>query len=148
MAQCPKCGTEVAAKFCPNCGTATQTAPPPYVPPVAAANQSQTPFQPLGQYPAQPYGAPAAKPGSLWQGIVALVLGVLISAFISLGMTGVEAGDMVEARIGAYAILAVGAVLVLPFAIWSLLANRLAGKVMAGIGLVCLALGVVAAVAA
>lgn len=140
MAYCPKCSAETTSRFCPNCGN-DMTA----IPPVAAAQQPPITY---GTYPATPYGAPPAKPGALWQGIVTLVLSLLVSAFIGLGLTEMGNYDKAEYKLGIYGVMALGALLILPFGIWSLVSNRAAGKVMSAIGLGLWALVLIIAILA
>jgi hypothetical protein len=77
---------------------------------------------------------PAPAPGTLWQGVLVLILGLVTAAFVLLGLSA-TAGDY-EAKVGAIAVSVLAGLFELIFGIWGLVKNRAAGKVMCGIGLV------------
>ena len=118
MARCPRCGADVATRFCPDCGM-------------------EAPVTHYGQYPPYPYGAPPAaeRLQPVWQGIVALVVSSLFGLVAGLILVAAEPHELEELRVGVYAILGIGMLVMLPFAIWALVTNRGAGKTLAGIGL-------------
>jgi hypothetical protein len=126
MVQCLKCGTQAQGKFCPNCGS-----PLDYT---AAAIMS--PVLP----PQQAWPVPAPPRQSIWQGVTALVLGLLICLAIVVGVGGNTADpDFANILLGGKGSTVVGAILVVPFGLWSLLKNRTGGKLMGGIGVALIA---------
>lgn len=144
MARCPKCNTEVASRYCPTCGNDMTAARPP----IAAASQVMPPYQPSLQppgpapqpqlyppYPGQPFGAPPQKPAAVWQGVVTLVVSFLVSSLMGLALLAVDPWEVAEMKLGVYFFLIIAGLVILPFGIWSLVANRTAGKVMAAFGL-------------
>ena len=125
MASCPKCGTQVAAKFCPNCGAPAAEAPAMQAPPPA-------PPQGWGQTAAAAQ-APALQ-GAIWQGVTALVISLLFGLWAWAGSLA-EGLDNWQVVLGAIGVTGFASVLVLPFGLWAVFKNRKAGKVMGGIGL-------------
>lgn len=136
MASCPKCSTQAEARFCPECGTqlAAEFAAPP---------QAQAPLAYQPQAHAAPAYQPQPAPGQfghvpaeapLWQGLAALIIGLLTVGLVGGAILAEGIGDE-EMILGGLGVSFLAGLLVLPLGGWALFKNRAAGKVMGGTGI-------------
>jgi|GEM_PF-5873010 len=115
--------------------------PTPGPPPPQAWPFTPGPQAPVGYGPTaagSPFFPPfpAAPQPSTWQGVVALTLTFVVCGLDWIAVGAAKPPDDVDSiRLGAAAILIMASLFVLPLAIWAVMKNGKAGRIMGGISL-------------